>query len=257
MSILTEVKDQVGYITMNRPEAFNSMTLEMSAAIQQQLKDWNASEDIRAVVLTGAGKAFCAGQDLKEATGDDAPTMEYLVINSFNTIVTLLQAMKKPVLAMVNGVAAGAGANIALACDIILASEKASFIQAFSKIGLIPDSGGTFYLPKTIGYHKAMSLMLLGDKLTASQAKEAGFVYEVYDMDNWEDGSHAVAKKLAAMPTLALAHTKRLLQESYGNSFQEQLDVELKSQIICGDSEDKKEGMAAFLEKRKPVFKGK
>lgn len=256
--ITKQLENGVATLTFNRPEVFNSFNREMALLLQEELDTCAADDSVRAIVLTGNGKAFCAGQDLKEVTDPDLnPGFKKILEEHYNPIITKIRAIEKPIIAAVNGVAAGAGANIALACDIVIAHEKVSFIQAFSKIGLIPDSAGTFFLPRLIGFGKASALMMLGDKLSAIDAEKMGMIYKVTSLEEFQETVSSTAHKLAQMPTKALGMTKRLLNESMTNSLQEQLDLESKLQIEAAQSEDYKEGVAAFVEKRKPEFKGK
>lgn len=254
--ILLEKKDGIAKITLNRPDKFNSFCREMALALQQSLDDAQQDESIRCVYLTGSGKAFCAGQDLAEAIEDNGIALAQIVQEHYNPIIEKIRNLKKPVLCAVNGVAAGAGANIALCCDMVVASESASFIQAFSKIGLVPDSGGTFFLPRLIGFQRASALMMLGDKIMAPQAEEFGMIYKHFADDSFADESWKLALTLASMPTKGLALTKQLLNDSYQNNLSQQLALEGKMQVEASESLDYKEGVTAFLEKRKPVFKG-
>jgi len=255
--LLTEINNGVLYITLNRPDKYNSGTQEMAFAFHKALDEASSNETIRAVYITGSGKAFCAGQDLAEIIDPNGPELPKIVSDHYNPTVSKIRALQKPVVAAVNGVAAGAGANIALACDVVVASEAASFIQAFSKIGLIPDSGGTFSLPRLIGMQRASALMMLGDKVSAADALQMGMLYKVFPVDTFVEESKAIVNKLASMPTQALGMTKTLLNASMTNNLADQLSLEGKYQTIAGKTEDYKEGVAAFLEKRKPVFKGK
>jgi 2-(1,2-epoxy-1,2-dihydrophenyl)acetyl-CoA isomerase len=207
-------------------------------------------------LITGNGKAFCAGQDLSEAMDAKGPDLSTIVSEHYNPIILAIRKLAKPVIAAVNGVAAGAGANIALACDIVVAHEKASFIQAFSKIGLIPDSGGTFTLPRLIGFQRASALMMTGDKVPAHQALRMGMIYQVFSEEDYPSKVHALALKMAQMPTKGLALTKAALNKSYVNDLQEQLDLEETLQVRAGKTYDFNEGVQAFLEKRAPEFKG-
>ncbi|UTW67412.1 2-(1,2-epoxy-1,2-dihydrophenyl)acetyl-CoA isomerase [bacterium SCSIO 12643] len=252
-----EEKEGVGIIRLNRPDKYNSFVREMALAFQKYM-DYCADNDlIRAVLVTGNGKAFCAGQDLAEAIDPDGPELSKIVSEHYNPIILRIRELKKPVVAAVNGVAAGAGANIALACDITLAAKSSAFIQAFSKIGLIPDSGGTYYLPRIIGMQKASALMMLGDKVMADDAEKMGMIYKAVEDAELENESFGIAKKLAKMPTLGLALTKQALNSSFVNNLEEQLDLEDTLQTVAGNSYDYQEGVNAFLEKRKPEFKGK
>ncbi len=256
-SILFEIKDNVGVITLNRPDKFNSFNREMALLLQKVLDDCSNNDDVRCVLITGSGKAFCAGQDIAELTGDNPLGIEVILAEHFNPIVKKIRELNKPVIAAVNGVAAGAGANIALCADIALATESATFIQAFSKIGLIPDSGGTFFLPRLIGFQKASALMMTGDKVTAADAEKMGMIYKVFTDETFENEYFSMALKLAQMPTRALALTKTALNISMQNTFNEQLAEEDKLQRTAADTADYKEGIDAFIEKRKAVFIGK
>lgn len=257
-SILIKIENQVAYITLNRPDVFNSFNREMAFSLQSILDDCEHNNGVRSIVITGNGKAFCAGQDLKEVTNPELnPGFKKILEEHYNPIITRIRAINKPVIAAVNGVAAGAGANIALSCDLVVASNKASFIQAFSKIGLIPDSGGTFFLPRLIGFQKASALMMLGDKVTAEEAEELGMIFKVISSESFNEEVEKLAIKLANMPTKALGLIKELLNKSITNTLEQQLELEGKLQIEAALSEDYTEGVNAFMEKRKPIFKGK
>ena len=255
-SILFEIKEQVACISLNRPDKLNSFNREMALALQEALDKSATDKNIRAVYLTGAGKAFCAGQDLGEVTGDSPASFEVILKEHYNPIIQRLRNLEKPVVCAVNGVAAGAGANIALNCDIVVAKKSASFIQAFSKIGLIPDSGGTFILPRLIGMQKATALMMLGDKVGADEAVSMGMIYKSFDDDVFEADSMKIAQQLSVMPTRGLALTKQALNAAMSNDLIAQLELEDKLQLKASASRDYHEGVAAFLEKRSPVFIG-
>ena len=256
-SILIEKKENIAYITLNRPEKFNAFNREMALLLQTILDDCANDNSVRCLYITGNGKAFCAGQDLAELVGDNAPTLAQILSEHYNPIVIKMRNLPKPIVVAINGVAAGAGANIALQGDVVVATENASFIQAFSKIGLIPDSGGTFILPRLIGFQKASALMMLGDKVTANDALQMGMLYKVFSADNFEIESKKIAQTLAQMPTKALAFTKQALNQSTTNSFEQQLKLEDTLQQKSANTDDYKEGVDAFLEKRQPMFIGK
>jgi len=255
-TLLVEQKDQLVIIRLNRPEVFNSFNREMAIGLQEVLDSCEKESDCRAIMLTGIGKAFCAGQDLKEAVDDNGLELQTIVNEHYNPIISRIRSIEKPIISAVNGVAAGAGANIALACDVCVAVEESSFIQAFSKIGLIPDSGGTFFLPRIIGFQKASALMMLGDKVSASEAEALGMIYKYFDKSSFEEQSEMLALKLAAMPTRGLGLTKRALNQSMANDLKSQLALESDLQTKAAKSCDHNEGVQAFLEKRKPKFKG-
>ncbi len=247
----------IANIRLNRPESYNSVNAALALAFIEALDDCQQDSTIRVVVITGSGKAFCAGQDLKEVTDEDVmPGFKHLLEKHYTPIITKIVGLNKPVIAAVNGVAAGAGTNIALACDIIIASDKAKFIQAFSAIGLIPDSGGTYTLPRLVGRAKAMAFAMLGDKIDAQTAQQIGMIYQCVPAENFETTITQLAERLSTMPTKGLALTKQAINASFENTFSEQLSLEKQLQIEASETADYFEGVAAFLEKRKPNFKG-
>lgn len=256
-TVLLHKENGVGYITLNRPETYNAFNRDMAMALQAHLDDCAADDDIRCVYFTGAGKGFCSGQDLSEATNPSPEDFERLVREHYNATILKMRNMEKPIIAAVNGVAAGAGANLALAADIVVASNNASFIQAFSKIGLIPDSGGTFFLPRLVGMQRAAALMMTAEKVSAQDAVAMGMIFKAYADDVFEAESKKMAINLAQMPTRGIGLTKKLLNSSFDHSLDEQLNMEKTVQMEAGATYDFKEGVQAFLEKRKPVFKGK
>lgn len=252
-----QIKNGVGSITLNRPKVFNSFNRDMALEVQSALDQCAADRAVRAIFLTANGRAFCAGQDLQEVQHfEKGPSFNQILREHYNPIILRLRQIEKPVVCGVNGVAAGAGANIALACDITVAAESASFIQAFSKIGLIPDSGGTWTLPRLIGLQRATALMMLGEKVSAMEAANMGMIFKALPDEGFGEAAYAIAASLAEMPTMGLAFTKRALSQSLGNSLVEQLALEDDLQTKAGATADYREGVTAFLEKRKPVFKG-
>lgn len=256
-AVLFHKENGVAYITLNRPDKYNSYNREMAMALQQCLDDCAGDDEIRCLYLTGAGKGFCSGQDLAEAMNPTPEEFERIVSEHYNATIRRIRSMEKPVIAAVNGVAAGAGANIALACDIVVATESASFIQAFSKIGLIPDSGGTWFLPRLVGLQRASALMMTGDKVPAHEAVSMGMIYRAYPDATFAEETKKMAENLAQMPTKGLGLTKRLLNCTFENGYEQQLEQEREVQKEAGSTYDFREGVQAFLEKRKPVFKGK
>jgi 2-(1,2-epoxy-1,2-dihydrophenyl)acetyl-CoA isomerase len=256
-SILFDIKDNLGIITLNRPEKYNALNREMALLFQEKLDECKASKNIRAVYITGAGKAFCSGQDLEEVSNpENGIDVTVILKEHFHPIIKKIRKLEKPVIAAVNGVAAGAGANIAICCDIVVAAKSASFIQAFSKIGLIPDSGGTYFLPRLIGWQKASALFMLSEKLSADEAERIGMIYKVFANESFENEAKNLAVTMAQMPTKALALTKAALNTSLINNYEDQLHDEELLQERAGRTKDYNEGVQAFLEKRNPNFIG-
>ena len=251
-----EIIDGVGKITLNRPEKYHSFVREMALQMQDLLDECKQNKEVRAILITASGKAFCAGQDLAEAIDPSIPSISKIIQEHYNPIIRKIRTIEKPVVAAVNGVAAGAGASVALACDIVVATESASFIQAFSKIGLIPDSGATFFLPRYVGMQKATALMMTAEPVNAKDAEQMGMIYKAFSDEAFETESWKLVSKLAQMPTKGLGLTKRLLNASNTNNLEEQLNMEDKCQVIAANTADFKEGVQAFLEKRKANFKG-
>ena len=250
------VEGAVAKIVLNRPDKYNSIIREMALQMQQSLDKCSTDKNIRAIYITGEGNGFCSGQDLAEAIDPTSIGVKNMVAEYYNPIITKIRTIEKPIVCAVNGIAAGAGANIAIACDIVIAASSANFIQAFSKIGLIPDSGGTFFLPRLVGFGKASALMMLGDKLSASDAERMGMIYKVVDSDKLQEEAFGIAKLLSEMPTKGIGLTKRLLNQSMSNTLEQHLEAEGTEQANAASTYDFSEGVKAFLEKRKPVFKG-
>lgn len=255
-TLLFSKEGGIAKVIFNRPSVYNSFNKEMALGLQKCLDDCEADPEVRVIALTGEGKAFCAGQDLQEAIEDNGLELHDIVADHYNPIIEKIAHIEKPVVSAINGVAAGAGANIALACDICVACESAAFIQAFSKIGLIPDSGGTYFLPRLIGRQRASALMMLGDKVSAKEAVEMGMIYKAFPDDTFAEEVDKMLNKLAKMPTKGLGFTKRALNHSLTNDLTTQLAIEEQLQSAAGLTEDYQEGVQAFLEKRKPTFKG-
>jgi 2-(1,2-epoxy-1,2-dihydrophenyl)acetyl-CoA isomerase len=254
ISVVTE--QGVTTVTLNRPDVLNAFNRPMARELQEALAAAASDSTVRAVLLTGAGRGFCAGQDLGEAISAKLDLGD-IVRTSYNPIVTAIREMEKPVVCAVNGVAAGAGANLALSCDIVVAAEDASFIQSFSKVGLVPDTSGTFFLPRLVGPARATALMFFADKVPASRALEWGMIYQVVPASVLLETASSVARQLATMPTRGLALTKRAINASFANDLAGQLALEEKLQGQAGKTEDYAEGVRAFLEKRKPTYTGR
>jgi len=247
-------------LTLNRPDKLNAFSPEMHRLLREALEEAHDEAGVRAVLLTGSGRGFCAGQDLSERNvGADAAPIDLSVSlgSNYNPLVRRLRALPKPIVCAVNGVAAGAGANIALACDIVLAARSASFVQSFSRLGLVPDSGGTYFLPRLVGSARAMGLALLGERLSAEEAQRWGLIWKAVDDERLVEEATGIAQTLAAGPTKGYGLIKRAIQASAGNSLDAQLDLERDLQREAGFSEDYREGVAAFMQKRKPQYKGK
>lgn len=258
-TILLEINAGVAWLTLNRPASLNSFNAQMHDEMRAAIKQVRQDSSCRVLVITGSGRGFCAGQDLSDrnvAPGAEVPDLGKSIEENYNPLLRSLQDMPMPVICAINGVAAGAGANIALACDITLAAKSASFIQAFCKIGLIPDSGGTWTLPRLIGTARAKALALLGDKLSAEDAANWGMIWRCVEDDQLEAETRKLAEHLATQPTKGLALIKRAINASSTNTFNEQLDLERDLQRLAGRTEDYREGVAAFMEKRQPNFKG-
>ncbi|MEP6927868.1 MAG: enoyl-CoA hydratase-related protein, partial [Ginsengibacter sp.] len=241
---------------LNRPEKFNAFNREMALLLQEKLDECESNKEIRCVYITGSGKAFCAGQDLAEIIDPNGPGMQKILSQHYNPIIQKIRNLNKPVVAVVNGVAAGAGANIALCCDIVIATESASFIQAFSKIGLIPDGSGTYFLPRLIGMQKASAFMMLGDKISAGEAERIGMIYKVFPDNIFIREAEKIASALSELPANGLAYTKQALNKSLEQNLEQQLQTEDELQQKAALTKDFSEGVSAFLEKRKPKFTG-
>ncbi|MCC6754067.1 MAG: enoyl-CoA hydratase/isomerase family protein [Saprospiraceae bacterium] len=254
--LLLDRRDGWMWIKLNRPEVYNSFHRGMSLELLSAMEEASEDHTLRCLVISGKGKAFSAGQDLQEAVDPQGPGLERILKEHFNPLVSRIRSLRMPVIAAVNGVAAGAGANLALACDIVVASDSASFIQAFSKIGLVPDSGGTFFLPRLVGWQRASALMLTGDRLSAEEARQWGMIYKVFPQAQFVPAVEALAQELAGMPTQALLLTRRLLETSAKSTLEEQLQHELKAQCLAGTTSDFQEGVQAFLARRAPHFTG-
>jgi len=259
-NIIAEEKNGVGYLTFNRPKALNSFNVDMHREVAEVLNLWTKNPDVRCVVISGEGRGFCAGQDLGDRVVDpnaEAPDLGYSIETYYNPLIKTIVNMPKPVICAVNGVAAGAGANIALACDLVIAAKSANFVQAFCRLGLVPDSAGTWFLPRAVGHARAMGLTLLGDKLPAETAKEWGMIWDVVEDTELKTKVIELAERLAKQPTFGLSLIKKAIHQSSNNTFDEQMLLERDFQRIAGRSEDYREGVQAFMNKREPNFKGR
>ena len=257
--ILKQQEKNILTLTLNRPDKYNSFTEPMALELQNALKE-TESDDVRCVILKANGKAFCAGQDLPEVV-ERAKDSEYeladTVQTTYNPIIRAIRELNKPVVCAVQGTAAGAGANIAFACDIVVASHEATFVQAFSKIGLIPDSGGTYFLPRLVGLAQTNAMYLLDEKISADRAVELGLIYKAVIQGNLDEEVESIAQKLASMPTKGFALYKKAINQSFDNTLNQQLELEAELQSTAGRTNDYNEGVTAFLEKRKPNYEGK
>lgn len=258
-TIKYEINNNIATLTLNRPEVFNSLNEQMHAELKTALASVKKDKSIRVLVITGEGKAFCAGQDLNDRSvnnKDEKLDLGESIERKYNPLIKSIYNLEIPVICKVNGVAAGAGVGIALACDFVIANEKASFIQAFCKIGLVPDSGNSFFLPQLVGMARAKELCMLGDKLSAQTAQEYGLISKVYSAEQINEEVQKLATHFSTAPTYGLSLIKKALNESVENSLEEQLELEKNLQRAAGHSNDYKEGVAAFLEKRAPNFQG-
>ena len=260
-TILFEIAHSVATLTLHRPDRLNSFNTLMHEEIREALRQVREPENgVRCLLLTGAGRGFCAGQDLSERGRDpeaEALDLGETLDNNYNPLVRAQRALEMPVICAVNGVAAGAGANLAFACDIVLAARSASFIQAFCRIGLVPDSGGTWFLPRLVGTARATALAMLGDKISAEQAEAWGLIWKCVDDAALMEDARALAAHLASQPTRGLALIKQALTAAAANTLDQQLDLERDLQRLAGRTADYQEGVAAFLDKRPPAFRGR
>lgn len=256
-TVLLHIENGIGTITLNRPEKLNAINQDLALSLQAKLDQCASLKEIRCVLILGAGKGFCAGQDLGEVSAaDPGPRLDKILRENYHPLVRKIRNLPKPVVAAVHGVAAGAGANLALCCDVVVGAHSASFIQAFSKIGLIPDSAGTYTLPRLIGWQRASALMLLGQRVGALEAEQMGMIYKVYSDEQFLARSMQLAQDLAALPTKGLALTKHALNLAFSNSLEQQLGLEEELQHLAAMTKDHQEAVRAFLQKRPPHFTG-
>ena len=256
-SILHKTVDKIAEIKLNRPEVLNSFNFQMANEVLHALEKCSNDQNIRAVILSGSGRAFCAGQDLEEATKNNGPSIDEIINHTYNPLVKKIKSIKKPIICYVNGIAAGAGANLAICCDVTFAAKSAKFIQSFINIGLIPDTGGTYYLPRIIGRQKATGLMFSGEKISSEDAEKIGMIYKSVEDEKGYEAAFNFAKKLSIMPTKSIGLVKELINKSYENNLIDQLNLEKELQAVAASSKDYKEGVNAFLEKRSPNYIGK
>ena len=258
-TIIYELKEGIATLTLNRPEVFNSLNEQMHKELKTVIAGIKKDKTIRVLIITASGKAFCAGQDLNDRSvnnGDEKLDLGESIERKYNPLIKSIYNLEIPVICKINGVAAGAGVGIALACDFVIAVDTSSFIQAFCKIGLVPDSGNSYFLPKLVGMARAKELCMLGDKLSATTAQEYGLISRVYPKETIDEEVQKLAVHFSNAPTFGLSLIKKALNESMDNSLNEQLELEKNLQRIAGHSNDYKEGVAAFLQKRTPNFKG-
>jgi 2-(1,2-epoxy-1,2-dihydrophenyl)acetyl-CoA isomerase len=256
-TIQFDIKDQVAILTLNRPDKLNSFTEVMHKEVINACKEVERNDQIRALVITGAGRAFCAGQDLEDVGNPDELNYGDFLRKRYNPMIMQIHHLGKPVIAAVNGAAAGAGCSLALACDFRLASSKASFIEAFIHIGLVPDSGSSYFLPRHVGLGKAMELAILGEKLSAQEAKELGLIYQISEPDALFNDVLLFAQRIVSMPTKTIGLIKKAMIKGQHSTLEKTLEYEAYAQEIAGKTKDHKEGVTAFIEKRKPSFEGK
>lgn len=258
-TLLCKIEDGLMQITMNRPQSLNSISLEMGREMSEAVKIAATRDDVKVVLISGSGRAFCSGQELSAEVlkSEILQDLGKIVRETYNPLISTIRNAEKPFICAVNGIAAGAGATLALACDLVIAARDASFVQSFSKIGLIPDGGGTYTLPRLVGPGRALGLMMLADKVSADEALAMGMIYKVVDPAALTAESLSIAKRLGQQPAVSLGLIKRAVNATFQNSLEDQLELEAKLQTQAGHSEDFREGVSAFLQKRKPQFKGK